>query len=199
MSGTIARLLDGPPHHQMIVKALMRGRSLSQNEIDRFGDLGIRAIDLSTPWSMQVDRVSFYGDFFQFADDGDIRGLQVITMGVMSLDGLIDVMAWHPSTGQQAMWTGHGFALSEYKIGDHVGPGSAGLAVFRTPMSWLCAGCKGIVIVRKTLAHSALANVPVLIAEDESHRLELLQMFTAGGAAPSILARAPRTKPEVAA
>jgi hypothetical protein len=199
MSGPIERLLDAPPQRQRILRALMRGRSLSQNEIDRFGDLGIKAIDLSNPWSMQVDLVAFYGDFFQFADDDDTRGLQVITMGVMSLDGLIDVMAWHPSTERQAMWTGHGFALSEYKIGDHVGPGSAGLAVFRSPMSWLCAGCKGIVIVRKTLAHSALANVPVLIAEDESHGVELRQIFTAGGAAPSILVRAPSTMPEVAA
>lgn len=197
MSGPIGRLLDAPPHHQMILKALMRGRSLNQNEIDRFGDLGVKAIDLSNPWSMQVDRVAFYGDFFQFSDDDDVRGLQVITMGVMSLDGLIDVVAWHPSTERLATWTGHGFALGEYKIGDHVGQGSPGLGVFRSPMSWLCAGCKGIVIVRKTFAHIVLANVSVLIAEDESHGVELRQMLPAGGAAPRILVRAPRTKPDV--
>jgi hypothetical protein len=187
----IARLLDAPPHHQMTLKALMRGRSLNQNEIDRFGGLGVKAIDLSNPWSMQVDRVAFYGDFFQFADDGDVRGVQVITMGVMSEEGLIDALAWHPPTDRLAVLSGLGFALSEYRIGDHIDHRSAGLAVFRSPMDWLRAGCDGIVIVRKAFAHIVLAKVPVLIAEDESHGVELRQMFTAGGTGPDVVVRAP--------
>ncbi len=177
--------LDAPPHQRMAFQAIMRGRNLKQAEIDRFRDQGVYPLDLFKPWSTQVDRVTFNDEYFEFADDADEVGEQVFTMGVISEMGLIDVVAWHPLSGRMATWLGLGFGLNEVQIGDHVDNASVGLAVFRSPLGWLRAGCDGIVIVRKTFTHIVLAGVPLLLAEDEVHRIELRKMFPSGG--PRIL------------
>jgi hypothetical protein len=185
----IARLLEAPPLQQMAFQALSRGRNLNRSEIDRFREYGVAAINLLNPWSTQVDWVLIDGEYFQFADDNDVRGVQVFTMGVISSNGLIDAVAWHPATGRMAAWLGVGFALGESQICDHTEKGSTGLAVFRSPLGWLRAGCEGIVIARKTFAHIVLKKVPLLLAEDEIHRIELVGMFPVGGARPRILVR----------
>ncbi len=177
--------LDAPPHQRMAFQAIMHGRNLKQAEIDRFRDQGVYPLDLFKSWSTQVDRVTFNGEYFDFADDADERGEQVFTMGVISEMGLIDVVAWQPLSGRMATWLGLGFGLNEVQIGDHVDNASVGLAVFRSPLGWLRAGCDGIVIVRKTFTHIVLAGVPLLLAEDEVHRIELRKMFPSGG--PRIL------------
>jgi hypothetical protein len=200
----IARLLEAPPLQQMALQALSRGRNLNQSEIDRFREHGVVAINLFKPWSTQVDWVLFNGEYFEFVDEGDDRGEQVFTMGVISDNGLIDAVAWHPASGRLAAWLGLGFALGESQISDHMENGSTGLPVFRSPLGWLRAGCEGIVIVRKTFAHIVLKKVPLLLAEDEDHRLEVFGMFPVGGAGPHILVRgsadpAPAVELEVAA
>jgi hypothetical protein len=187
----IERLQEAPPVQQMAFQALRRGRNLKQSEIDRFRKHGVEPINLFKPWSTQVDQVIFNDEYFEFADEEDDRGEQVFTMGVISSNGLIDAIAWHPATGRLAAYLGLGFALGESQIGDHVDNDSAGLAVFRSPMGWLCAGCKGIVIVRKTFTHIVLKKVPFLLAEDEGHRIELGWMFPVGAAGPRIVVRAP--------
>jgi hypothetical protein len=183
----IASLLEAPPLQWMAFNALSRGRNLKQSEIDRFREHGVVAINLFKSWSTQVDWVLFNGEYFEFVDEGDDRGEQVFTMGVISDNGLIDAVAWHPASGRLAAWLGLGFALGESQVSDHMENGSTGLPVFRSPLGWLRAGCEGIVIVRKTFAHIVLKRVPLLRAEDESHRIELLGMFPAGGAGPRIL------------
>jgi hypothetical protein len=187
----VARLLEAPPLQQMAFQALSRGRNLYQSEIDRFREQGVAAIDLFKAWSTQVDWVDFNGEYFEFADECGDGGEQVFTMGVISTKGLIDAIAWHPATGRLAAWLGVGFALGEYRIGDHLETDSAALAVYRSPLGWLRAGCEGIVIVRKTFAHIILKKVLILIAEDENHRFELGGMFPVGAAGPRIVVRAP--------
>jgi hypothetical protein len=185
----IARFLEAPPLQQMAFQALRKGRNLNQSEIDRFRDRGVAVINLFKPWSTQVDWVLIDGEYFQFADDNDVGGVQVFTMGVISSNGLIDAVAWHPATGRLAAWLGVGFALGESQISDQMENGLTGLAVFRSPLGWLRAGCEGIVIARKTFAHIVLKKVPLLLAEDESHRIELVKMFPVGGAGPRIFVR----------
>jgi hypothetical protein len=187
----IARLLEAPPLQQMAYQALRRGRDLNQHEIDRFRKHGVEAINLFKAWSTQVDWVDFNGEYFEFADEGGDGGEQVFTMGVISTNGLIDAIAYHPTTGRLAAWLGVGFALDEYRIADHLEAGSTALAVYKSPLGWLRAGCEGIVIVRKPFAHIVLKKVPTLIAEDESHGIELREMFPAGATGPRIIVRAP--------
>jgi hypothetical protein len=188
----IPLILDTPPHQRMVLHAIMRGRNLKQSEIDRFCEQGVHPLDLFKGWSTQADRVTFNGEYFEFVDKG---GEQAFTMGVMSNVGLIDVVAWQPSSGRMATWLGLGFALGEHQIGDLPDDDSYGLAVFRSPLNWLRAGCAGIVIVHRPFAHIVLEKVPFLVAEDESHRGELLGMFPFGG--PRILVRGRDPDPTV--
>jgi hypothetical protein len=176
----LAALLDPPTHQRAIRLAHLHGRSLRQREIDRFGELGVRAIDLGRPWPVLVDRVVFGDEYFSFADDIGVIGEPAFTMAVFSNAGMIDIAAWQPETNRLAMWCGEGFALGERQI-HHPNPLVRGLHVFRTPIGWLRAGRCGIVIVRSSLASAILGDVPLLIAEDELHRTELQNLMGLAG------------------
>lgn len=169
-------LLDPVEYRRNLRLAHLQGRNLKQREIDRFGELGVRAIDLGTPWPVLADQVVFEGEFFSFADDAGITGEGAFTMTVISNAGMVDIAAWQPQTNRLAVWCGEGFALGERQI-HHPNPLAGGLHVFRDPLSWLRAGRGGIVILRPAFARSVLAEVPLLVAEDEQHRKELQGLF----------------------
>ena len=175
----VADLLDPPGHQHTIRLAHLQGRGLRQREIDRFGERGVRGIDLGIPWPVLADRVVFEGEFFSFADDVGMVGDQVFTMVVFGSADMIDVAAWHPQTNRLAVWFGEGFALGEGQIYRPIPP--AGLPVFRTPIGWLRAKRCGIVIIRKSYAREILGEVPLLIAEDEQHRSELKNLLGVAG------------------
>lgn len=182
----IVHLLTPQTHHRTIGQVHLDGRSLKQREIDRFGELGISAINLGTPWPVLADRVVFEGDFFHFADDAGEMGDLVFTVAIIGTGGgIIDIVAWCPRTNCLAVWLGDGFALGERQI-HHPNPLISGLPVFRSPMSWLRNGRCGIVIVRNDFADVILAAVPVLIAEDEQHQRELQRNFPVNSPGPKI-------------
>jgi hypothetical protein len=182
--GNFPGLLDLPEYQRILQQEHLHGRSLRQREIDRFGELGVRAIDLGSPRPVLADKVVFDGEFFSFADDAGMIGERAFTMAVISNAGMIDIAAWQPETNRLAVRGGEGFALGERQI-HHPNPLVRGLAVFRTPMRWLRAGRCGIVILRPQFARAILADVPVLVAEDEQHREELQKLFDFAG--PQIL------------
>jgi hypothetical protein len=172
----LAALLDSPEYQRNVRLAHLHGRSLRQREIDRFGELGVRAIDLGTPWPVLADRVLFDGEFFSFADGTDMIGEPAFTMGIISNAGMIDIAAWDPVAKRIGLWTDEGFALGERQI-HHPNPLVRGLHVFRDPVGWLRAGRCGIVIIRSGFARAVLGDVPLLIAEDEQHRAELQDLL----------------------
>lgn len=173
-------LLDPPCHQQAIRLAHLQGRNLRQREIDRFLGCGVSAINLGSPWPVLADRVLFDGEFFSFANDSGVAGEPAFTMLVISNVGPIDIAAWSPSSNRLAVWCGEGFALGERQI-HHPYPLLPGLPVFRSPLGWLRAGRRGIVIIRSQFAARVLGDVPVLIAEDEQHQQELRQLFGIAG------------------
>ncbi|MEY9189156.1 hypothetical protein [Bradyrhizobium ottawaense] len=176
----LAGLLDPPTHQRFIRLAHLHGRSLKQREIDRFAELGVPALHLGSPWPILVDKVVFEGVFFSFADDLGVLGELAFTIVVFSNAGMIDVAAWQPETERLAVWRGDGFALGERQI--HLpNPLAGGLHVFRSPIDWLRASRRGIVIVQPQFARAVLADVPVLVAEDEQHRKELQELFLFSG------------------
>jgi hypothetical protein len=175
-----AALLDPPAHARMIRLAHLHGRNLQQRAIDRFAELGVPALNLGSPWPVLVDKVVFNGEYFSFADDVGLAGELVFTFVVLSNAGMIDIAAWQPETKRLAVWCGEGFALGERQI-QHPNPMAGGLHVFRSPIGWLRAGRCGIVVLRPRFARSVLADVPVLVAEDEQHRKELQQLFQFAG------------------
>jgi hypothetical protein len=68
-------------------------------------------------------------------------------------------------------WLGIGWALGQSSV---LRPRlSEELPVHRTPLSWLGAGAKGIVVLNVRLARSYLGDAGPLMAEDAKHRREL--------------------------
>jgi hypothetical protein len=179
----------------------MRGRNLKQAELDRLFGLGIKPTSLFKPQVhvTTVNFVVFYDEHFKFANKGDARAEQVVTMGLIGDRGLSDVVAWHRSSGRLATLLGLGAALGECLVKYHVNGDAPGPPVFRSPIDWFRADCRGIVIVHPCIANELLGDVNVLLAEDETHRLELRKMFLDGEPQPRILVRAVLNQPEIAA
>jgi hypothetical protein len=178
--GNLGGLLDLSEYQRLLRQVHLHGRSLRQREIDRFGELGVRAIDLGSPWPVLADRVLFEGEFFSFADDAGMIGEPAFTMAVISNTGMTDIAAWQPEANRLALWCGAGFALGERQI-HHPNPLVPGLPVFRTPIGWLRTGRCGIVIIRSGFARAVLGHVSLLIAEDELHRSELQDLLGMAG------------------
>jgi hypothetical protein len=145
---------------------------------------------LGDPWPVLADRVVFEGDFFQFADDIGEKGEPVFTFVVISTAGFTDIVAWHPRTSRLADWFGHGFALGERQI-HNTNPLIPGLPVFRSPIGWLRAGRRGIVIVREDFTKVVLQSVPLLVVEDDQHRRDLQRLFPIGCRGPEITVALP--------
>ena len=184
----VATLVGPPTDERLIRLAHLQGRSLKQREIDRFRELGVPALDLGSPWPVLLDKVVFGDEYFSFADDLGVPGELAFTFVVISNIGTIDIAAWQPETKRLAVWSGHGFALGERQI-HHPNALAGGLHVFRSPIEWLRAGRCGIVILRPQFARSVLADVSVLVAEDEQHRKELQGLFQFTG--PQIIVPEP--------
>jgi hypothetical protein len=83
----------------------------------------------------------------------------------------VDIVAWDPKTNRLGSWLGAAFALGQGLI--FAARLSDGLLVHRTPVEWLCAGGKGIVIFNHNMARSYLADVGPLVVENPRHRREL--------------------------
>jgi hypothetical protein len=88
----------------------------------------------------------------------------------------VDIVAWDPKTNRLGSWLGAAVALGQGAI---LTPRlSDGLLVHRTPLNWLHAGGKGIVIVDAQKARNYLIDAGPLVVEDKKHRRELVTAFT---------------------
>jgi hypothetical protein len=153
----------------------LKGRSLTQNELDQFKTLGIDGLCLGTPWPVLADSVVFSNNTFEFTRHvGGESSSPAYIIGVLGFGGLIDLVAWEPASFHIASWLGRAFAISEQQIeAPHLEP----LPVWRSPLEWLRAGRRGIVILRPEIAWSRLADVPVL-AETVEDGLELRRLLS---------------------
>jgi hypothetical protein len=161
-----------------IRQAHLAGGPLKQAELDRFASLNVNALDLGSPWPLFRDRVVFEDrGLFDFTRDvSDENAVNIFTIGVIGIDGLIDLVAWAPKTGGRiALWLGRGFALGEAQIfGPHLEP----FPIWRSPLGWLKAGRRGIVSLRPSAAYVMLADVPSFLVEDIDHGRELDRTLT---------------------
>lgn len=93
------------------------------------------------------------------------------------IDGEIeDVVAWHPGKGLLATWLGRVSMLGEDELEAWEGPGEP-LAVHRSPLGYLRAGWRGVVVIHEAPARRALLECGrPLLAEDLAHgdRLEAM-------------------------
>lgn len=104
-------------------------------------------------------------------------GKPAIVIPVYDLQGdLVDLAAWGPKTNRLWTWRGLAWALGQHTV---FAPRlSEGLLVHRTPLGWLRAGCKGVVIINPRMAREYLIAAGPLIAEDAKHCQELAAVLT---------------------
>lgn len=85
----------------------------------------------------------------------------------------IDLVAWSPRSSAIGTRLGVAFALGEEHVGvDGLGTTGLPIPVHRTPLNWLRANRRGLVIVDWEKAAYELRGL-LLVAEDEGHRREL--------------------------
>jgi hypothetical protein len=94
-------------------------------------------------------------------------------------DDPVDIAVWQPRTARLGSYFGRAFALGQDQIDSAATYfAEGGLLVHRSPLDWLRAGRKGIVIMRPEWAAERLRNVPRLIAADVGHGRELRRLLT---------------------
>lgn len=103
---------------------------------------------------------------------GSEEGESAFIMPIHNFEGrLVDLAAWNPATKRLGTWLGFGWALGQNSV---LRPRlSKGLLIHSTPLSWMRAGAKGIVLLNAGLARDYLRDAGPLIAEDGKHRREL--------------------------
>jgi hypothetical protein len=131
-------------------------------------DAGIDPADIASPWLICRARVIFGGNGRYRPDR---IGEPALIIGVLD-NGLVDIAAWHPSTGRIATRLGVGAVLGLSAVDDGCGSASRPLPVWRDPVGWLLAHRCGIVIVDWGRTAHLLAGA-VLQPEDKAHGAEL--------------------------
>ena len=153
-----------------LLEAHSAGRDLKPGEIERFAAKGVEQAALRYPQPLRANGIVYRSDgSFEFAiDTGHRRITQAFTILATTTFGAVDIVAWQPETNQIASWLNRAFALGEEQIW---APrlGDEPLPIWRTPLNWLRAGRKGIVILRPEVACLQLDCVSGVCAEDFAH------------------------------
>ena len=147
-------------------------RKLTHELADALFSEGIRAQAVAYPWPVQAARVRFNRDG---SFDRDPDGEWALTFMVTDHGQAIDIAA---CSAQFGTWLGRGFALGQEQIHAAHSYAFGGLRVHRTPLGWLKAERKGIVILQPKLAYAYLAHVAHLEAEDDDHAAELRRIVS---------------------
>ena len=113
-----------------------------------------------------------------FDPDDDGSGHVAILVCAFPADP-VDVAVWQPRSPRLGSYFGWAFALGEDQI-DNLATYAFddGLTVHRTPLDWLRAGRRGIVIMRPEQTPIRLRHVPKLIAADLGHGRQLSKLIT---------------------
>jgi hypothetical protein len=187
---------DSPfgPSATDIINAHSRGRNLLPGEIASFTRRGVTTKWLSSPCPVLAAEIVFLPNgYFEFADDCQDGTPEFAFIVIAdSYCGANDIVAWQPKTKRTALWLNRAIALGEEQVW---GPrfDDAALPIWRTPLKWLAAGRRGLVILRPGHACHLLGNVPAIVAEDVEHGNELELLLTPPKPTTQILVPA-RTK-----
>lgn len=175
-----------------IVDAHSRGRALLVGEVDRFIQWGVSPQSLSAGYPVLASEVVFlpngYFEFFEECPDAVAE--KAFLLIAQNYGGPVDIVAWQPKTNRIALWLNRAIALGEEQFW---GPrfDDAPLPVWRTPMKWLAAGRRGLVILHPRQAFHLLGNLPAIVAEDLEHGTELELLLTPPKPTTQILVPAP--------
>jgi hypothetical protein len=119
---------------------------------------GVLEQAMTRPNCIGGGRVVYHGQTF----DTDVGGKPVVTFRAEDHGDVTDLIAWNPVTGELANWCGHAFCLGD--LDEVLNPATyiwgGALWVHETPLEWLLADRRGIVILRPELCSVYLAHVP---------------------------------------
>lgn len=148
--------------------------SPSQATIDWLIARGVAPLAIGSPLAIRSARVTFdkrgrftpgaLGEAFAFVIPVDDGG------------EVIDLVAWAPKPGLIGSLDGTAYAIGQGSLAE--GDGTTGLAVtvWRSPVGWLGAGRRGLVIADYAKAAHYLAGLS-LDAEDDAHAKELRRLL----------------------
>jgi hypothetical protein len=164
------RIIGMLPHDDVLARWLDPAEvgPLDGGTLRHLLDAGIDPADIASPWSICRAHVIFDGNG-RYGPDRS--GQPALIIGVLD-NGLVDIAAWHPSTGRIATRLGVGACLGLHTVDDGYGSANRPLPVWRTPIEWLRHGRHGIVVVNWARAAHLLAGA-VLQPEDEAHGIDL--------------------------
>ncbi len=147
---------------------------------------GIPVKALAEPWAVHVGKVLFVDQHLYVPNR---LGNSCLIMAVID-DGIIDLAAWDPRSGRIGARLGQGGCLGQGQIGrDGFGTHGPALPVWRTPIGWLAAERRGVVIVDPPIAAHQLAGITIE-AEDQHHVDDLRRLLVVPP--PTIFANAAR-------
>jgi hypothetical protein len=163
------RVIGMLPHDDVLARWLDPAEvgQLDGETLRQLLGMGIDPADIASPWPIGRARVIYDGKRYL----PNLVGEPTLIIGVLD-DGLVDIAAWHPSTGRIGTRLGVGACLGPDSVDDGYGSASRPLPVWRTPIEWLRHHRHGIVVVDWERAAHLLAGA-VLQPEDEAHSAEL--------------------------
>jgi hypothetical protein len=143
--------------------------------------MGIPADTLAGPIPVKAGHVVFddIGFEFEHHHKHGTEGVRAFLFLITDSQGVArDVVAWAPQLGKLTTWLNRAWALGEETIYSPRLSPQGELPVWRSPVNWLRAQRKGICLVRPKAAVHYLHDAVPLLAEDEAHGEELLQLLT---------------------
>lgn len=148
---------------------------LDQQSIDWLKERGISNGAMIRPRPIKMTAVDFEGNGSFVRNPG---GVGVFTLIVDENEEVVDLLAWQPRSGRLATLRGHAFALGQDQI---LSPGTyalgGALRVHRSPLAWLRAERRGIVILNSREVYTRLGQVERIEAEDSAHARELQRLI----------------------
>lgn len=166
---------------------LFRCRALAKAEIDSLLAVGIPPLALARPFCLAAANVAFgIRGRFEFEPEAKDNLVSAIIIPAIGHGGLIDLVAWLPKSNELASWLGVAFCLGDERQIDGPYLGEP-LKVWRSPVSWLRAERRGIVIVERNRAFDRLRDVPELLCEDPDHAHALRGVVSSPPIVPRVI------------
>jgi len=151
-------LSHSPTAAEALLQDPTEGGSPDQTALDWCAKQGITIEVMASPIAIRVARVGFdnRGRYHP-----NLLGDLALIIPVTTPRGVVDFCAWSPRTGATATRLGAGAMLGGHLVGRDISDGVTvpSLRVFPTPLHWLRARRRGIVILNPARAAVALAGV----------------------------------------
>jgi hypothetical protein len=155
---------------------------LPAEDVDNLIHLGVASETLLKPVPLRIGHVA-WADAQTFIFEKhlklEVELERIVLIPISDCWGeAIDIAGWNLHSGRFGTWRHRAWALGEGsafapRLSEH-----GALPVWRTPLNWLLAGRKGVVLLQPRLAAAFLCDAGPLLAEDFDHARELKAQLT---------------------